>query len=91
MHFDSLSDQTKFYHSVVLKVCDELDKAKDLHEYFKDKLIKHIKQNVLTELENKDEEVLLRVYIKEWKDFTILVHFMRKMFNYLVIKIDVNI
>jgi hypothetical protein len=45
----------------------------------------------LTELENKDEEVLLRVYIKEWKDFTILVHFMRKMFNYLVIKIDVNI
>ena len=70
---------------MVLKVCDELDKAKELHEYFKDKLTKHIKQNVLTELENKDEEVLLKVYIKEWKDFTILVHFMRKMFNYLVI------
>jgi len=91
MHFDSLSDQTKFNHSVVLKICDELDKAKELHEYYKEKLIKHIKQNVLTVLENKEEEVLLRVYIKEWKDFTILVHFMRKMFNYLVILINVNI
>jgi hypothetical protein len=43
LNIGSLSDQTKFTHSVVLKVCDELDKAKDLHEYFKDKLIKHIK------------------------------------------------
>jgi len=44
---------------VVLKICDELDKAKDLHEYFKKKLKKHIEENVLRALENKDEEGLL--------------------------------
>ena len=70
--------------SVVLKICDEMDKAKELHEYYKEKLTRHIKTNVLTELENKDEELLLKIYIKEWKDYTILVHFMRRMFNYLV-------
>lgn len=43
-----------------------------------------MKENVLRALEGKEEEVLLQVYIKEWKDYTILVHFMRKMFNYLV-------
>lgn len=37
----------------------------------------------MAELEGKDEEVLLQRFIKEWKDYTVLVHFMRKMFNYL--------
>ena len=60
-----------------------MDKAKNLHEYFKQKLINHIQQNVLTELEKKEEELLLKNYIKEWKDYTILTHFMRKMFSYL--------
>ena len=61
-----------------------MDKAKDLHEYYKKKLENHIKESVLKELENLEEEVLLKVYIKEWKDYTILVHFVRKMFYYLV-------
>jgi hypothetical protein len=39
---------------------------------------------VLRQLEGKEEEMLLQVYIKEWKDYTILVHFIRKMFYYLV-------
>lgn len=69
---------------MVLKICDELDKAKDLHDYYKNKLENHIKESVLKELENLEEEVLLKVYIKEWKDYTILVHFVRKMFYYLV-------
>lgn len=69
---------------MVLKICDELDKAKDLHDYYKKKLENHIKESVLKELENLEEEVLLKVYIKEWKDYTILVHFVRKMFYYLV-------
>lgn len=68
---------------MVLKVCDELDQAKSLHDYFKEKLLKHIKNVVLQSLENKEEEFLLRQYIQEWKDYTILVHFMRKMFGYL--------
>ena len=69
---------------MVIKICDELDKAKDLHDYYKKKLENHIKESVLKELENLEEEVLLKVYIKEWKDYTILVHFVRKMFYYLV-------
>ena len=73
---------------VILKICDELDKAKDLHEYFKKRLETHIKETVLRELQDKEEEVLLQVYIKEWKDYTILVHFIRKMFYYLVIDLS---
>ena len=69
---------------MVLKLCDELDKAADLNVYFKETLTKHIERVVLPELRKKKEEVLLKDYVKEWKDYTILVHFMRKMFNYLV-------
>ena len=56
-----------------------------MFNYFKMKLSNHIKENVLTVLESKDinEENLLINYIKEWKDFTILVHFMRKIFHHL--------
>lgn len=68
---------------MVLKICDELDKAKELHDYFKKKLAEHIQKVVLASLERKEEEVLLKYYIKQWKDYTILVHFMRKMFVYL--------
>lgn len=71
------------YYSVVLKICDELDKAKELHEYYKKKLTDYIEKVVLVSLEHKEEEVLLKYYIKQWKDFTILVHFIRKMFAYL--------
>ena len=39
----------------MLKVCDELDKARELHEYFKAKLTAHIKNVVLVVLENKEE------------------------------------
>ena len=67
----------------MLKVCDELDKARELHEYFKAKLTAHIKNVVLVVLENKEEDILLKYYINAWKDYTILVHFIRKMLSYL--------
>lgn len=67
----------------MLKVCDELDKARELHEYFKQKLSQHIKSVVLIALEGKEEDILLKYYIKAWKDYTILVHFIRKMLSYL--------
>lgn len=67
----------------MLKVCDELDKAKDLHEYYKKRLTLHINNVINAALVGKEEEFLLREYIKEWKNYTILVHFMRKMFLYL--------
>ena len=69
---------------MVLRLCDELDKAKELNDYFKDTLVRHIEKTVLPDLRKKKEEILIHDFVKEWKDFTILVHFMRKMFNYLV-------
>jgi hypothetical protein len=69
---------------MVLRLCDELDKAKELNDYFKDTLIQHIQNTVLPDLRKKKEEILIKDFVKEWKDYTILVHFMRKMFNYLV-------
>ena len=69
---------------MVLRLCDELDKAKELNDYFKDTLVQHIEKSVLPELKKKKEEILIQDFVKEWKDYTILVHFMRKMFNYLV-------
>lgn len=69
---------------MVLRLCDELDKAKDLNDYYRKTLQDHIEKTVLPGLKLKKEEVLLRDFVKEWKDYTILVHFMRKMFHYLV-------
>lgn len=69
---------------MVLKLCDELDKASDLNNYFKKTLTDHIEKSVVPDLKKKKEDVLLRDFVKEWKDYTILVHYMRKMFNYLV-------
>jgi hypothetical protein len=69
---------------MVLRLCDELDKAADLNNYFKKTLIDHIDKTVVPELKKKKEDVLLKEFVKEWKDYTILVHYMRKMFNYLV-------
>ena len=70
--------------SMVLRLCDELDKAEDLNKYFKKTLIEHIEKTVIPELKKKKEDLLLKDFVKEWKDYTILVHYMRKMFNYLV-------
>ena len=69
-----------------MKVCDELDKATPLHDYYKRRLTQHITNTILPALRDKLDENLLKIYIKEWKDYTVLTHFMRKMFNYLVSK-----
>lgn len=55
-----------------------------MHEYYKKRLGQHIESTILPSLRDKDDESLLKTYIKEWKDYTLLTHFMRKMFNYLV-------
>ena len=69
---------------IVLRICDELDKAKELNEYFKKTLSEHIRTEVLPTLQKLKQDVLIREFVRQWKDFTILVHYMRKMFNYLV-------
>ena len=35
-------------------------------------------------IEGKDVHVLIKEFVRQWKDYTILVHYLRKMFNYLV-------
>ena len=55
-----------------------------MHDYYKKRLGQHIDNTILPALRDKDDETLLKTYIKEWKDYTLLTHFMRKMFNYLV-------
>lgn len=76
-----------FYLSVrmVLKLCDELDKAKELNDYFKQTLEKHIAKEILPHLQKLKQETLIKEFVKQWKDFTILVHYLRKMFSYLVL------
>ena len=69
---------------MVLRLCDELDKAKELNDYFKTTLVDHISNHVVPALMKLKEEVLIKEFVREWKDFTILVHYLRKMFSYLV-------
>ena len=69
---------------MVIRLCDELDKANDINEYFKKTVIDHITKTLLPDLQKKKGETLLKDYIKEYRDYIILVHFMRKMFSYLV-------
>lgn len=69
---------------MVLKLCDELDKAKDLNDYFKNTILDHINKTVLPNLQKLKEEVLIKEFVRQWHNYTILVHFMRKMFTYLV-------
>jgi hypothetical protein len=86
--FIQIELKIKLKYSVVLKVCDELDKANALHEYYKKRLTSHIQSSIIPSLKDKDDETLLKIYIKEWKDYTIFVHFLRKMFNYLVSRLS---
>ena len=74
---------TKFCRTI-LDLCDQHDKAKDLCDYFKQTLVNYIQQKILPSLKSLDESDLLTVFVKQWQNYTILVHFMRKMFNYLV-------
>jgi hypothetical protein len=69
---------------MVLRLCDELDKAKDLNEYYKNTLQQHITNQIVPQIQKHRDEAMLREYVRQYQNFTILVHFMRKMFSYLV-------
>jgi hypothetical protein len=49
---------------MVLKLCDELDKAKDLNEYFKTTLQNHIKDTIVPHLRKQREETLLSEFVR---------------------------
>eukprot|EP00349_Pseudokeronopsis_sp_Brazil_P000789 CAMPEP_0202959952 /NCGR_PEP_ID=MMETSP1396-20130829/4148_1 /ASSEMBLY_ACC=CAM_ASM_000872 /TAXON_ID= /ORGANISM="Pseudokeronopsis sp., Strain Brazil" /LENGTH=144 /DNA_ID=CAMNT_0049678869 /DNA_START=44 /DNA_END=478 /DNA_ORIENTATION=- len=78
----SHSNYIKCY-SMVLKLCDENDKAKDLNDYFRNTLLAHISQRIVPTLKKLRDDSLLKEFVRQWQNYTILVHFMRKMFNYL--------
>jgi len=44
---------------------------------------RQIKDVILKELHNKNDETLVKFYVKHWKRFTICVHYMRKLLDYL--------
>lgn len=71
---------------MVLTLCDELDKAKDLNDYYNKTLQDHIKNTVVPKISRQSGSALLKEFVRQWNNYTILVHFMRKMFNYLVMK-----
>ena len=72
---------------MVLTLCDELDKAKDLNDYYNKTLQDHIKKTVVPKISLQGGAALLKEFVRLWNNYTILVHFMRKMFNYLVRKL----
>jgi hypothetical protein len=49
---------------MVLRLCDELDKAKDLNEYYKKTLQDHIQNTVLPNLKRQKEETLLKEFVR---------------------------
>mmetsp|Transcript_8828 Transcript_8828/g.6568 ORF Transcript_8828/g.6568 Transcript_8828/m.6568 type:complete len:107 (+) Transcript_8828:156-476(+) len=71
------------FRRMVLKLCDENDKAKDLNDYFRNTLLAHISQRIVPTLKKLRDDSLLKEFVRQWQNYTILVHFMRKMFNYL--------
>jgi hypothetical protein len=46
---------------------------------------KYISDNIIPAFNSLRGMDLLKDYVRQWKNFTILVHFMRKLLNYLVI------
>ena len=59
----SAANHIKCY-SVVLKLCDELDKAKDLNEYFKKVLQDYITNYSIPAMKKLKEEGLLQEFVK---------------------------
>jgi len=79
-------DHFNIEFSIVLKICDEFDKAIKIYDYLLKTLTNHIKTSIMPAFEGKEGENLLKVYIKEWKDYILLAHFMKKVFFYIVCK-----
>lgn len=69
---------------MVLRLCDELDKAKDINDYFKKVLLEYINNKINPQLLKLQDETLVKEFTKQWQNYTILVNFMKKMFSYLV-------
>ncbi len=59
----SAANHIKCY-SVVLKLCDELDKAKDLNEYFKKVLHDYIANYSIPAMKKLKEEGLLQEFVR---------------------------
>jgi hypothetical protein len=49
---------------MVLKLCDENDKAKDLNDYFKKTLQDHISKQIVPHLQKQREDTLLKEFVR---------------------------
>ena len=49
---------------MVLKLCDENDKAKDLNDYFKKTLQDHIQKQIVPHLQKQREDTLLKEFVR---------------------------
>ena len=56
------------------------------YAFYHDVLLNHIKTTILPALDNKNDENLLKTYIKQYKDYILLSDLMRKVVRYLVRK-----
>lgn len=66
-----------------MKICDEIDRAWQLHDYFKNQLSQEICW-IISQLEDLEGEIFLQSYIKGWDNYTLLANKMRLLFKYLV-------
>jgi hypothetical protein len=49
---------------MVLRLCDELDKAKELNDYFKNTLQNHITNTIVPHLKTQREDTLLKEFVR---------------------------
>ena len=52
---------------MILRLCDELDKASELYAYYKDLVQDYIKNKINNELKKLEGEGLLKAYVKSWQ------------------------
>lgn len=51
---------------MVLRLCDELDKAKDINDYFKKILLQYINERINPQLLKLQDETLVKEFTKQW-------------------------
>ena len=67
-----------------MKIHDDLSHASELFGYFKQIIQKYLNQYFKPELKNKNDEILVKTYAKEWNLFTLFSNHLKKLFDYLV-------
>ena len=70
-------------YDIVLSQCDEQDNAQKLFEYYTRTCMKYIREEILPVLRQASGAQFLKLYTEQWKKYTLLVHYVAKILNYL--------